>query len=85
MGVSGVSDQITIKTKVSAPVVKSDIEAALKRRAIKDAHDIGVSVHGTDVTLTGSVHSWSERELARNTAWGTPGVSRVVDNTTLNY
>ncbi len=74
MGVSGVSDQITIKTKVSAPVIKTDIEAALKRRALQDAHEISVSVHGTDVTLTGKVHSWSERELARNTAWGTPGV-----------
>lgn len=85
MGVSGVSNQITIKTKVSAPVVKSDIEAALKRRAQQDAHEISVSVHGTDVTLTGTVHSWSERELARNTAWGTPGVRSVVDNTTMSY
>ena len=85
MGVSGVSDQITIKTKVSAPVVKSDIEAALKRRAQQEAHEISVSVHGTDVTLTGKVHSWSERELARNTAWGTPGVRSVVDNTTMSY
>jgi hypothetical protein len=35
---------------VSAPVVKADIEAALKRRAQKNAHDSSVSVHGTDVT-----------------------------------
>ena len=85
MGVSGVSDQITIKTKVTAPAVKSDIEAALKRRAQKEAHEISVSVHGTDVTLTGTVHSWSERELARNTAWGSPGVRSVVDNTIMSY
>jgi osmotically-inducible protein OsmY len=85
MGVSGVSDQIVIKTNVSAPVVKSDIEAALKRRARQDAQEITVSVHGTDVTLTGKVHSWSERELARNTAWGSPGVRSVVDNTTMSY
>ena len=85
MGVTGVSDQITILTKVSAPVIKSDIEAALKRRAEQDAHEILVTVHGTDVTLTGKVHSWSERDLARNTAWGTPGVRSVVDNTTMSY
>ena len=83
--VCGVSDQITIKTKVSAPVVKSDIEAALKRRAQQEAHEISVSVHGADVTLTGKIHSWSERELARNAAWGTPGVCSVVDNTTMSY
>jgi osmotically-inducible protein OsmY len=85
MGVTGVSDQITIKTKVSAPVIKSDIEAALKRRARQDAQDISVSVHGADVTLTGKVHSWSERELAHTSAWGTPGVRSVVDNTTMSY
>jgi osmotically-inducible protein OsmY len=84
MGVSGVSDQITINTKVTTAVVKSDIEAASKRRAQQDAHQISVSVHGPDVTLTGRVHSWSERELARNTVWGTPTVRSVVDNTTLS-
>jgi osmotically-inducible protein OsmY len=71
--------------KISAPVVKADIEAALKRRAQNDARDISVSVHGSDVTLSGKAHSWSERELATNTAWGTPGVRKVVDNITLAY
>lgn len=85
MGVKGVNDQLVIKPQLSAPVVKADIEAALKRRAQKDANEISVSVHGTDVTLSGKVHSWSERELAANTAWGSPGVRSVVDNITLTY
>jgi osmotically-inducible protein OsmY len=85
MGVKGVNDQLVIKPKISAPAVKADIEAALKRRARKDADEISVSVQGTDVTLTGKVHSWSERELANNTAWASPGVKRVVDNTTCSY
>jgi osmotically-inducible protein OsmY len=85
MGVKGVNDQLVIKPKISAPVVKADIEAALKRRAQKDAHEISVSVNGTGVTLTGKVHSWSERELATNTAWASPGVKTVVDNITLSY
>jgi osmotically-inducible protein OsmY len=85
MGVKGVNDQLVIKPQVSAPVVKADIEAALKRRARKDANEISVSVHGTGVTLSGKVHSWSERELATNTAWGSPGVRSVVDNITLTY
>ena len=81
MGVTGVSDQILIKKpKVSSSAVKSDIEAALKRRATADAQKISVEVHGADVTLTGEVHSWSERDLARNTAWGTSGVHNVQDN-----
>ena len=85
MGVKGVNDQLVIKPNLSAPAVKADIEAALKRRAQKDANEISVSVHGADVTLSGKVHSWSERELATNTAWGSPGVRSVVDKITLTY
>jgi osmotically-inducible protein OsmY len=85
MGVTAVSDQIVIKPKVSVSAVKADIEAALKRRAHTDAQAISVSVKGTDVTLTGKVHSWSERELATNSAWGTPGVYNVIDNIELVY
>jgi osmotically-inducible protein OsmY len=85
LGVSGVSDQIVIKTKTSASVVKSDIEAALQRRAKSDAKHISVDVRGGDVTLTGTVHSWSERELAANSAWMAPGVRSVVDNITVAY
>ena len=62
-GVTGVSDQIAIKPTVSSTLVKSDIEAALRRRARTDAQKISVEVQGSDVTLTGTVHSWSERDL----------------------
>jgi osmotically-inducible protein OsmY len=85
MGVKGVYDLISIKPSVSAPLVKADIEAALKRRAQKDSNSISVSVEGSDVTLSGSVHNWSDRDLATHTAWGTPGVRRVINNTTVTY
>ena len=84
-GVVGISNQIGIKPSVSAGVVKSDIEAALKRRAANDAKTINVEVNGADVTLTGTVHSWVERDLATHTAWGTTGVRQVVDKLTLAY
>jgi len=80
MGVTGISDQISIRPKVSPTVVRSDIEAALKRRARHDSRDITVSVEGHEVTLGGSVHSWSERDLATHSAWGSAGVRNVVDN-----
>ena len=85
MGVTGVSDQISIKPSVTATAVKSDIEAALKRTSIADAKKISVAVHGSDVTLSGTVHSWDERDTATNSAWGTPGVRNVVDKMTLAY
>lgn len=83
MGVVGVSNQIAIKPMLSATVVKADIESALKRRAAADAKTITVEVKGTDVTLTGTVHSWAERDLARRSAWGSVGVRNVVDKMNL--
>lgn len=85
MGVKGVSNLITINATVSAPSIKADIEAALVRRARKDSNSISVSVNGSDVTLSGSVHDWSERAIATQTAWGTPGVRSVINNTTVTY
>lgn len=84
-GVIGVSDEIVIKPSLSSALVKADIEAALQRRAAVDAKAISVEVHGTDVTLTGTVHTWSERDLATSSAWATPGVRNVVDKLTLVY
>lgn len=84
-GVTGVSNQIAIKPLPSATLVKADIEAALARRAKADAKTIAVAVTGAEVTLTGSVHSWSERDLATRSAWATPGVRHVVDKMTIVY
>lgn len=84
-GVKGVSDQITIKPGVAAGVVKSDIEAALKRRATNEANGIKVAVNGSEVTLTGKVPTWAERDAAGSAAWSSPGVTNVVDNIGISY
>lgn len=85
MGVKGVSNNITLKPKISSTIIKSDIEAAMKRRATAEAKNISVEVCGIDVTLTGKVQNWSERNLAMNAAWAAPGVGNVVDNMTIAY
>jgi osmotically-inducible protein OsmY len=86
LGVTGVSDQITLTPQtISQGDVKSSIEGALHRRAKADAKDIVVAVDGTQVTLTGNVSSWSERELAKHSAWSTRGVQSVVDKLTVSY
>ena len=84
-GVNRVSDEITIKPKVSSYAVKSEIEAALKRRAHAGTHQLQVEVNDPDVTLTGSVHSWSEREIAASSAWASPVVRNVMDHITIAY
>jgi osmotically-inducible protein OsmY len=85
MGVTGITNDIALKAAVSQSTVKSGIEAALKRRASADAQNIWVDVRGGDITLSGSVHSWSERDLARQAVWSTPGVRNVVDNLSIAY
>jgi osmotically-inducible protein OsmY len=84
-GVTGLSNQIALKPRASAQAVQADIESALRRRASADAKTITVQVHGSEVTLTGTVHSWSERDLAKHSAWSAGGVSSVVDHMTLVY
>jgi osmotically-inducible protein OsmY len=60
MGVRGVSNNISIKSQVKSEDVKASIENALKRSAENEAHNISVGINGNQVTLTGSVHSFSE-------------------------
>jgi osmotically-inducible protein OsmY len=79
VGVKGVSNHIEVKAQVSKTEVKNDIEAALKRSAEVDAKNITVETYGDEVTLRGTVRSWSEREGAQRAAWRAPGV-RSVDN-----
>jgi osmotically-inducible protein OsmY len=79
-GVTGVSDQITVKESLSSTQIKTEIEAALNRRANDTQHNISVSVEGSDVTLSGSIQNWQERVLAKHAASGTPGVRKVIDD-----
>ena len=79
-GVVGVSDSIVVKPRASTVAVRSGIESALQRRAQDDAQQVQVDIDGGDVTLSGTVHSWSESELATRSAWSAPGVRTVVNN-----
>jgi len=83
--VKGISNNILIKSKVSANGVKADITDALKRRAITDSQKIKVNVNGADVTLSGTVDNWAERELAMHSAWNTAGVRNVQNDIIVSF
>jgi osmotically-inducible protein OsmY len=83
MGVRGVSNQITIEPRLAVASVKADIDLALRRRARLETERVHVAVEGADVILSGAVRTWEEKELARHTAWCTPGVLQVIDKLTI--
>jgi len=83
MGVRGVSNNITIKSRVQASDVKTKIEDALKRSAETEGRNINVTVSGSRVSLSGKVQSFSDMEDARIAAWSAPGVTMVDDDLTI--
>ena len=82
-GVKGLTNKVTLKPKVSLSALKADIDAAIKRQSLRDASKITVEVQESTVTLGGTVHSFEEREIVRQSAWRTPGVHKIIDNITL--
>lgn len=85
-GVRGVTNSISVQPsepRVRISDVQAKIEAAFKRSAEIDARRVSVAAQEGKITLTGNVHSWSERQEAERAAWAAPGVTQVDDRITI--
>ncbi|MFZ4714202.1 MAG: BON domain-containing protein [Bacteriovoracaceae bacterium] len=85
MGVSGVTNGITLKTQSQSSDIKKSIEEALDRLSQSENEKINVSVHGDQVVLSGKVHSFSDLSDASYAAWSAPGVMRVENNLRISH
>jgi osmotically-inducible protein OsmY len=79
-GVLAVTNKITVRAAPVDPrLLLGAIEQALERRATREANRIEVAVRDGKVTLSGTVHSWSEKRAILGLAGHAPGVREVED------
>jgi len=79
MGVTGVSNQITVKTRPNVGDISEGIRHAL-HRSWYDDDNVKVTAKDGKVELNGTVHTWSDRQMAGMTAWAAPGTISVQNN-----
>ena len=85
MGVTGVFNNITIKSESQDKVEKDDIVDALNRNWSLREQDIEVEVSNHIVTLSGTVNSWYQKDEAARIAWSANGVWTVENELEIEY
>ena len=79
-GVTGVINEIEVSgPKVNMKALRESIEAALERRADREAERLRVEIVDDQVNLFGKVHSWPERKAIVGSISQAPGVRKVND------
>jgi osmotically-inducible protein OsmY len=85
LGVTGVSNSISVKPKAIEMAIEKDINLALKRSAIVDVDQIQVQSEHNKVVLRGKVRSFAARDEAERIAWSEPGVYSVDNHLGVNW
>jgi osmotically-inducible protein OsmY len=84
-GITGISNNIVIKTDGTDKVEKDAIVKALIRNWSINNKNIDVIVNESHVILTGTVDSYYQKEEAGRIAWNAPGVKLVDNNLHIDY
>jgi osmotically-inducible protein OsmY len=79
-GVLGITNQIAVSAPpADAHQVRAAIEAALERRAEREARRLSVAVIENAATVSGTVRSWAEKQAVLGAAGHAPGVRALHD------
>lgn len=86
-GVRAVVNQVQVEPtwQMSDATIERDVIAALQYDPATDSWEIGADVSNGEVTLTGTVDSWSEAQLAERAAAQVKGVREVINNIDIAY
>jgi osmotically-inducible protein OsmY len=80
-GVKGILNKIhVVAPEVGAESLREAIEAALERRAEREAKHLHINVEGSKVTISGKVRTWADLQAVLGTVSHAPGVREVEDN-----
>jgi osmotically-inducible protein OsmY len=79
-GVHGVTNKIVVHTTTNPERVRSMIEDVLEVRVDREADRIRVKVEEGEVTLSGAVNSWDEKEAILGAVGHSPGVTAIHDH-----
>lgn len=83
-GVTAITNSIALKPQVNTADITAAIGLALHRSWFFEPNTIDVAASGGHVTLTGSAHSWQDRQMAESMAWGAAGATAVENDITVD-
>jgi osmotically-inducible protein OsmY len=85
VNVTGITNNITIKSESADEIARDDIESAISRNRSINNKDVIVSATSNEVTLSGDVRSWYQEGEVEGTAWNAPGVLNVDNQPVIDY
>ena len=76
-GIKSLVNRVVVPPAPTADDIRPRLVRALHEDANVDSQGLNVVISGNTVTLTGTVHSWHERESAERAATHAPGITHV--------
>lgn len=84
IGITGITDRITILSSSKDKIEKKDIEISIRRNRSLNNKNIAIFVFDNVVTLKGTVDTWFQKSEVGRIAWNASGVKQVQNDLFVN-